>query len=252
MLEKDMENLIAQYPEEFFPRSHFTLKGQQISLGKCYADIVFEDKYDRKVIVEIKRGILGRNAIGQIIEYYGLIKQEMPAQFVELILCANTIPNERRAFLENSGIDCKEIKENRFLEIAKKYSYTFIDEKKHLSEKDQSRENILNHKKDELHIKKHKYFTAEGLGQERGKRSKLFNRVKKIVYDLKVNETIVRTINDLIGEPFVAIGLARKIVHDLEKDFNIKVKIKEIGLREFSGSRGKISSRPTGYEITKL
>ncbi|MEI7423930.1 MAG: hypothetical protein WCK18_17645 [Prolixibacteraceae bacterium] len=44
MLEKDLENLIAQHPDEFFPNSGFTLIGQQVKLGKCYADIIFEDR----------------------------------------------------------------------------------------------------------------------------------------------------------------------------------------------------------------
>ncbi|MBU1630382.1 MAG: DUF91 domain-containing protein [Candidatus Omnitrophica bacterium] len=62
MLEKDIENLIAQYPEDFFPNSGFKLIGQQVKIGSCFADIVFEDKYNRTIIVEVKRGILSRDA----------------------------------------------------------------------------------------------------------------------------------------------------------------------------------------------
>jgi len=76
MLEKDIENLIAKHPDEFFPNSGFKLIGQQVKLGKCYADIIFEDKYRRNVIVEVKRGILSRDASGQVMEYYGLLKTE--------------------------------------------------------------------------------------------------------------------------------------------------------------------------------
>ena len=121
MLEKDIENLIAFYPEEFFPNSGFKLTGQQVRLGECYADIVFTDKYGRKIIVEVKRGILTREAAGQIIEYYGLLKQQSPSQIVELILCANIIPPERRSFLENTGIECKELGVALILNIAKRY-----------------------------------------------------------------------------------------------------------------------------------
>ena len=77
MLEKDIENLIAKYPDEFFPNAGFKLVGQQIKLGKCYADIIFEDKHMRKIIVEVKRGILSRDASGQVMEYYGLLKNEV-------------------------------------------------------------------------------------------------------------------------------------------------------------------------------
>ena len=74
MLEKDIENLIANYPDEFFSSAGFKLVGQQIRLGRCFADIIFKDKFDRKVIVEVKRGILSRDASGQVLEYYGLLK----------------------------------------------------------------------------------------------------------------------------------------------------------------------------------
>ena len=53
MLEKDIENLIANYPDEFFPNSGFRLIGQQIKLGRCFADIIFEDRYKRKIIIEV-------------------------------------------------------------------------------------------------------------------------------------------------------------------------------------------------------
>lgn len=76
MLEKDIENLIARHPDEFFPNSGFTLIGQQIKLGKCYADILFKDKHNRKIIVEVKRGILSRDASGQVMEYYGLLNMD--------------------------------------------------------------------------------------------------------------------------------------------------------------------------------
>ncbi len=65
MLEKDIENLMALYPKEFFPNSGFKLVGQQINIGGCFADLVFNDKYNRKIIVEVKRGLLKREASGQ-------------------------------------------------------------------------------------------------------------------------------------------------------------------------------------------
>lgn len=128
MLEKDIENLIACHPDDFFSGSGFKLIGQQVKLGGCFADVVFEDKYSRIIIVEIKRGILSRDASGQIIEYYGLMKQQEPDKIIELILCANIIPAERKAFLENVGIECKELGLVLISNIAKKYNYQFLDE----------------------------------------------------------------------------------------------------------------------------
>jgi hypothetical protein len=135
MKEKDIENLIALYPEEFFPKANFNLKGQQVKLGSCYADILFTDKYDRQIIIEVKRGILSRDAAGQIIEYYGLLKMTKPDAIIELIICANTIPHERKLFLENVGIECKELGLALIQKVAAKYNYTFLDDLKEENKK---------------------------------------------------------------------------------------------------------------------
>ena len=109
MLEKDIENLISLYPDEFFPNEQFRLIGQQVNLEGRRLDILFEDQHKRKIIVEVKRGILTREASGQIAEYYGLLKNLGLNENCELILCANIIPKERKTFLEAIGIDCKEL-----------------------------------------------------------------------------------------------------------------------------------------------
>ena len=130
MKEKDIENLIALYPAEFFPKANFKLQGQQVKLGSCYADILFADQYERQIIIEVKRGILSRDAAGQIMEYYGLLKMTKPDAIVELIVCANTIPHERKLFLENVGIECKELGLSLIQKVAAKYNYTFLDDLK--------------------------------------------------------------------------------------------------------------------------
>lgn len=137
MLEKDIENLIAQHPNDFFPNANFKLQGQQVKLGNCYADILFTDKYERKIIVEVKRGILSRDASGQVIEYYGLLKQKQADAIVELIVCANTIPHERKLFLENVGIECKELGLSLIQQVANKYNYKFLDDLKQQHSKTQ-------------------------------------------------------------------------------------------------------------------
>jgi len=137
MLEKDIENLIAQHPNEFFPNANFKLQGQQVRLGSCYADILFTDKYERKIIIEVKRGILSRDAAGQVIEYYGLLKEKQPDAIIELILCANTIPYERKHFLENVGIECKELGLSLIQQVATKYNYKFLDDLKENDNKTQ-------------------------------------------------------------------------------------------------------------------
>ena len=134
MLEKDIENLIANYPQEFFPKEEFTLINQQYTVRNRRIDILFKDKYNRLIIVEVKRGILSREASGQIIEYYGLLKNELPDQTIELILCANPIPKERKTFLETVGIECKEITLRELIRVSEKYKYIFSDDRKFKNE----------------------------------------------------------------------------------------------------------------------
>ncbi len=128
MLEKDIENLIAAHPDDIFPGEGFRLIGQQVQADGRRLDILFEDKHRRRVIVEVKRGILSREASGQIAEYYGLLKNDDPDGNYELILCANVIPKERRTFLETIGISCREVGITQITELAKKYGYRFLDE----------------------------------------------------------------------------------------------------------------------------
>ena len=109
MLEKDIENLIAEHPDEIFPTEGFRLIGQQYVIEGKRIDILFEDKLERKIIVEVKRGILSREASGQISEYYGLLKSKNQDEFYEMVLCANVIPKERRLFLANIGINYKNV-----------------------------------------------------------------------------------------------------------------------------------------------
>lgn len=102
--------------------------GQQVVVEGRRLDILFQDKHQRNIIVEIKRGILSREASGQIAEYYGLLKSANKDSVYELILCANTIPPERKTFLETIGIQCKELGVVKITELAKKYDYKFIDD----------------------------------------------------------------------------------------------------------------------------
>jgi len=128
MLEKDIENLLAKYPNEFFPDYSLKFVGQQVKLGTYYADIVFENPKGEMVIVEIKRGILRREAIGQIIEYYGMLKQKEPNKNILLYLVANVIPKEMTVFLkEKLGMEFVEIPASKIREVAEKHSYQFLD-----------------------------------------------------------------------------------------------------------------------------
>lgn len=105
--EKDMENLIASNPDKFIEPG-IKLIGRQVYRSGRRFDLLFQDKFGRLLLVEIKKGVITRDAVGQIMEYYGLLKQSEQSP-IELMLIGNVISTERRSALEHAGIVVKEI-----------------------------------------------------------------------------------------------------------------------------------------------
>jgi hypothetical protein len=55
MTEKEMEDLIASYPAEFFPRRPLNLKGRQGTFcGIGRYDLLFEDHFKNNLVMELK------------------------------------------------------------------------------------------------------------------------------------------------------------------------------------------------------
>jgi len=133
MKEKDIEKLIAEHPKEFFLENNFKLKEQQMKLGPYYADIIFEDENGGNVIIEVKVGILTREklveSIGQIIDYYGILKEKEPDKpITQKIIIANFKRPERELLIaEKLGIQIVEISPSKIQSVAKKYNYRFSD-----------------------------------------------------------------------------------------------------------------------------
>jgi predicted RNA-binding protein with PUA-like domain len=128
MVEKDIENLLASYIEEFLPSRKLVLIGQQIQLGGYRADLVFQEGPKTKLVIEVKRGLLMDTAIGQIGKYYGLLRQANPSEDIKMILAANVIPKELAIFMkEKMNIESLEIPISQINKVASKHSYGFSD-----------------------------------------------------------------------------------------------------------------------------
>src|SRR5438105_2240920 len=108
MTEREMEDLIWLYPEDLL-REPLTQVLRQPSSAVGRADVVFRDKLGGLLVIEIKKGTLPRNALSQILDYFGLVKNAFPDDSVELMVVANEIPRERRLILENRHVECREI-----------------------------------------------------------------------------------------------------------------------------------------------
>jgi RecB family endonuclease NucS len=108
VIEREMQELLWRYPERLLnePLKQFAWETSS-EVGR--ADLVFEDRHGRLLIVEVKRGKLPRGAIDQLLDYFGMMKQRFPDKPIELMVVANVIPAERRLTCESRDIECREI-----------------------------------------------------------------------------------------------------------------------------------------------
>lgn len=127
MVEREMQELIWRYPQRFLnePLKQFAWEASS-EVGR--ADLVFEDRHGRLLIIEVKRGKLPRGAIDQLLDYFGMMKQRCPGKPVELMVVANAIPQERRLTCESRDIECREISDKTFRDVALEVAYTFASE----------------------------------------------------------------------------------------------------------------------------
>jgi hypothetical protein len=118
LLEKDLEDIISKYPDII--EEGLTLKGRQLTLYGRRMDLLFEDRFKRKLILELKKGPIKDQHIGQILSYEGmLLSADDPT--IRIMLVGNRVPPNIQRSLDHHGIAWKEI--------------TFSDLKGFLSEK---------------------------------------------------------------------------------------------------------------------
>jgi RecB family endonuclease NucS len=88
MIEREMQELLWRYPERLVnePLKQFAWETAS-DVGR--ADLVFEDRHGRLLIIEVKHGKLPRGAIDQLLDYFGMMKQRFPNRPVELMVVAN-------------------------------------------------------------------------------------------------------------------------------------------------------------------
>src|SRR5579871_3111886 len=94
MTEREMEDLLWNHPDKFLNERLKQFRRQpQSYVGR--ADLVFTDRLGRFLIIELKKGVLPRGAVNQLVDYMGMLKHEFPTKPVELMVIANEIPRER-------------------------------------------------------------------------------------------------------------------------------------------------------------
>lgn len=122
-----MEELLWRHSDKFLnePLTQFRRQPRS-SVGR--ADLVFTDRRDRILVIELKKGVLPRGAIDQLLDYFGMLKREFPDKPVELMVVANSIPRERALACLKFDIEPREISEKKFRDVAQEVGFQFESE----------------------------------------------------------------------------------------------------------------------------
>jgi RecB family endonuclease NucS len=100
MTEKDMEDLIAAYPDDFFFGRGFVLLGRQRSLtGVGRFDLLFKDRFESAIMMELKARTLKYEDATQVAKYRDDLKRN-DHKHVVMWLVAPNIPTSIREFLD--------------------------------------------------------------------------------------------------------------------------------------------------------
>ena len=112
-----MEDAIAKDPEKYLEEKGLKLIKRQHVIGSYRFDLLFEDRHNGKLIVEIQKGTLDRNHTYRILDYYDEYKEKNPQDFIDVMIVANTIPSERKKRLNSLSISYREIPESMFINL---------------------------------------------------------------------------------------------------------------------------------------
>jgi len=106
LLEKNFEDILFRYPELI--EDDLTLIGRQVTIYGRRMDLLFEDRFKRKLIVELKIGPIKDVHIGQVLSYEGiLLSAEDPT--IRVMLIGNRVPPNIQRTLDHHGIAWREI-----------------------------------------------------------------------------------------------------------------------------------------------
>lgn len=113
LTEKQIEDVFEIYYKELLSPDFELVERQFVFKNKRRADLIFVDKDKRKVIVELKKGAVTREDIGQLFEYRGILDNENP----RIILVAPIIPSTIKKSFEHFGIEYLEFKIKEIQEL---------------------------------------------------------------------------------------------------------------------------------------
>ena len=126
MLEREIEDLIATFPGEFFPGHSLVLKGRQRTFaGVGRFDLLFTDHFATNILMELKAVAAKYENATQLAKYKEAL-EAVGESNVLMWLVAPCIPTAVREFLDRIGIQYSEIHEVQLRSVAKRHGVTIV------------------------------------------------------------------------------------------------------------------------------
>jgi len=123
--ENDMEEIISKHPEII--EEGLTLKGRQVYVSGLRIDLLFQDRFGDKLIIELKKGTVSRDHVAQLMEYSGAMP-ESEKSVTRVMLVANVVPPRWKKALEIHGIEYRELTSRDIVELLKKKEPKMLEE----------------------------------------------------------------------------------------------------------------------------
>lgn len=125
MIEREMEDLISSFPDDFFPGRGFQLMGRQQPFeGVGRFDLLFEDRFKTKILMELKAVPAKYEVASQLAKYMDEMRNR-GEQHILMWLVAPQVPNSVRQFLDRIGIEYSELHEVEFRRVAERHGIPF-------------------------------------------------------------------------------------------------------------------------------
>lgn len=122
MREQQLEDILASYPDDFFPDRQFRLIGRQTSLdGVGRFDLLFEDRAGRKWLIELKAVALKITDTDQLMRYYEELHQRAPRESFIPCFVAPDVPPHVKGYLDGKGIEYREFRVAEFRRVASEH-----------------------------------------------------------------------------------------------------------------------------------
>ncbi|MCI0493991.1 endonuclease NucS, partial [candidate division KSB1 bacterium] len=103
--EQHFEDILCKYPELIEDGLIFLKR--QVKVHNKRIDILFEDKFKRNLLVELKSGVIKDDHIGQLLGYEGfLLSADDPT--IRIMLIGNRVPPNLQSSLDHHGIAWRE------------------------------------------------------------------------------------------------------------------------------------------------